>query len=149
MSELPFILHKDHKRNTRKRWKQIGIHFVDDEHFEYIYNIYIRETNCDICNKLFLTSIDRQLDHDHETGDVRNILCNRCNSVRKDAKRDGSNTGEEHIYKVKNKEYKTGYCFRIIIRRDGKAVICASRTTLERAIICRDEFIKNNPEIYT
>ena len=149
MSELPFILHKDHKRNTRKRWTRIGMNFRDYGHFEFVYYEYIHATNCELCDKTFIKSIDRQLDHNHETGYIRNILCNRCNSVKKDAKRDGSNTGEEHIYKFKDKSYKSGFVFRIKIMRDRKTIICASRTTLELAIICRDEFIKNNPEIYT
>ena len=65
MSELPFPLREYHKREMKALWKHRGIIFVDDEHFEYIYNEYIHATNCDLCNKQFLKSTDRQLDHDH------------------------------------------------------------------------------------
>jgi hypothetical protein len=146
---LPFPLYKRHKYLKRWDWERLGIIFLDDYHFEYIYNEYIRATNCDLCNKLFTKSRDRHLDHDHETGEIRNIVCNKCNCIRKDNKAYRNNTGEQNISKIKHKKYKTGYCFRIQIIRDGKYVLITKRKTLEEAIICRDEFIKNNPGIYT
>ena len=103
-----------------------------------------------ICNKLFLNTRDRQLDHNHITGEIRNIVCCKCNLRRKDNKiRCDNNTGEDYINKHRNKQYKTGYCFRFRIRRDKKTIISTSRKTLEEAIIVRDKFIKNNPEIFT
>ena len=149
MSTLPFPLRKKHKTDKRWDWKRRGMIFVDDAHFEYIYNEYIHETHCDLCNKLFTKSQDRQLDHDHETGEIRNIVCNKCNQHRKDYNRKKTNTGYDNIRKVKDTQYKTGYCFAIQIFRDGKYIINTKRNTLEKAIICRDEFIKNNPGIYT
>ena len=147
---LPFELYPRHKYFCRTRWENYGIIFVDDEHFEYIYNIYIHATHCDLCNKQFLKSRDRQLDHCYETGDPRNIVCNRCNSLRKDNKLQSNNkTGERDISKCKNKEYTSGYCFYIRIRRDGKDILLKRRKTLEEAIKCRDDFIAANPGIYT
>jgi len=148
MDNLPFELSKHHKSQTRYRWTRYGMNFIDKEHFEYIYNEYIHATNCDLCNKLFPKSQDRQLDHCHNTGDPRNIVCCRCNSIRNDTKKQ-TNTGEDNIYKCKHKEYKTGYCFRIQIIRNYTSVFVTSRKTLEEAIKCRDDFLKNNPGIYT
>tara|TARA_R110002012_G_scaffold9610_1_gene44220 strand:+ start:120 stop:566 length:447 start_codon:yes stop_codon:yes gene_type:complete len=148
MAELPFELHKKHKAKMRDKWKSRGMK-IDHDDFDYVYNEYIHATNCELCNKLFTKSIDRQLDHDHNTGEVRNIVCNKCNSVRKDNKKKQTNTGYDYISKIKDKKYKTGYCFRFRISRDGKNVISTSRKTLEEAIICRDEFIANHPEIFT
>ena len=149
MSEFPFELYKYHKINMRNCWKKRGMIFVDEEHYDYIYKEYIRATNCDLCSKLFTNSRDRCLDHDHNTGDPRNIVCQRCNRNRKDTKLQKTNTGEDHITKCKNKRYKNGYCFYIHITRDGKHILSTTRKTLEKAIKCRDEFRKAHPEIYT
>ena len=149
MCDLPFVLSKYHKCRKRYSWKRYGIIFQDEEHFDYIYNIYIRETNCDLCNKLFITSRDRQLDHCHLMGDPRNIVCCHCNLIRKDNKKKPTNTGKDHIHKRKDKNYKTGYCFQIQFVRDGKKIINTKRKTLEDAILCRDKFMDANPGTYT
>tara|TARA_R110000796_G_scaffold7826_1_gene26437 strand:- start:57 stop:503 length:447 start_codon:yes stop_codon:yes gene_type:complete len=148
MAELPFELHKDHKYRTKSGWKSRGMK-IDPDDFDYVYNEYIYATNCELCNKLFPNSKDRQLDHDHNTGEVRNIVCCKCNLCKKDNKKKLTNTGYDNISKLKNKRYKTGYFFQIRIRRDDKYIIAARRKSLEEAIICRDEFIANHPEIFT
>jgi len=84
MAELPFPLYKYHKRCSRQNWTNRGIIFVDDEHFEYVYNEYIRATHCDLCDTLFPISRDRQLDYDRENGDPRNIVCQYCNMIKID-----------------------------------------------------------------
>jgi hypothetical protein len=145
---LPFELKKYHKSSKKADWKYCGMIFRDDGHFNYVYNKYIHATNCELCNKLFLNSKNRHLDHDHNTGEVRNIVCQKCNRHKKDNK-SISNTGEKFIFKRKSKEYKTGYCFGIQIVRDEKNILNTKRKTLEEAIICRDEFLKNNPEIFS
>ena len=149
MSELPFPLYKDHKYFTKKNWERYGIMFRDDGHFEFVYYEYIRATNCELCNKLFTKSNDRQLDHNHITCDPRNIVCNKCNQHKKDNKKKPTNTGYDYISKCKDKNYKTGYSFRIRIVRDEKYIIATQRKSLEEAIIVRDEFLAKHPEIYT
>jgi hypothetical protein len=148
MTSLPFELHKDHKDQRKANWKRSGMK-IDPDDFDYVYNEYIHATNCDLCNKLFTKSIDRQLDHDHNTGEVRNIVCNKCNCHRKDNKKKKNNTGEDYISKCNDAKMKLGYKFQIRIMRDGKRIVITTRTTLEKAIICRDEFIANHPEIFT
>tara|TARA_R110000850_G_C9747948_1_gene445089 strand:- start:54 stop:503 length:450 start_codon:yes stop_codon:yes gene_type:complete len=149
MSELPFPLAKDHKSKMRCKWKKRGMIFRDDGHFEFVYYEYIRATKCELCNKLFPNSINRQLDHDHNTGDPRNIVCCKCNLRKKDNKKIPTNTGYDYIHKRKDKNYKTGYCFRIKIVRDEQNIINTTRKSLEEAIIVRDEFLAAHPEIYT
>lgn len=146
---LPFPLHTDHKKRIKALWKSRGIIFMDDEYFEYVYNEYIQATNCDLCNIEFPNSQNRHLDHDHITGEIRNIVCLKCNIHKKEIKYKLTNTGEEHISKCNDKNSKTGYCFQIRIFRDGKHIIRTHRNTLEKAIICRDEFIEAHPEIYS
>ena len=146
---LPFELYECHKTKCRNNWEKLGIIFQDDKHYDYVYNEYIHATNCDLCNKLFLNTRDRCLDHDHTTGEIRNVVCQRCNLIRKDIKKQKTNTGEYHIYKSKNKNSKTGYYFKIKFIRDGKYILDTTRKTLEEAIIVRDDFIAAHPEIYS
>ena len=60
-------------------WKVRG---VIDEDFDALYEYFITQTNCWICDKVYNKDIkmDRRcLDHNHDTGEVRYICCNYCN----------------------------------------------------------------------
>lgn len=62
-------------------WKKMGV-VCDD--FDGLYEHYKNATHCDICNvELSIekksTNNKKCLDHDHETGEFRWVLCFNCN----------------------------------------------------------------------
>ena len=67
------------KSQRIKNWKQKGI--IHDD-FDTVYDNYINTKECDVC-KVELTEGRgkncRNLDHYHETGKIRGIICKKCN----------------------------------------------------------------------
>ena len=57
-----------YKNRTITNWKRIGVIY---DNYEELFDIYNNETHCWICNKEFDKRINRHLDHDHDTGEVR------------------------------------------------------------------------------
>ena len=64
-------------------WKFMGIKLKDNEDWLSIYYYYKSLDNCEVCERKFKSSKDRQLDHDHQTGYIRDIVCNSCNQKRR------------------------------------------------------------------
>ena len=72
-------------KNSRiNRWKSFGVKCDD---FNNLYEHYINTNNCEECNINLIEgnygSNKRVLDHNHETGLFRNVLCHNCNIQRK------------------------------------------------------------------
>ncbi len=71
------------KSKTISRWKDRGI--IDND-YDKLYDYYINCNNCEKCNIELCSgnmgSNKRCLDHDHETGLFRYVLCNTCNYER-------------------------------------------------------------------
>ena len=66
-------------------WKHKG---VICENFDDLYDYFINCKNCEQCNieltvDRYTAATTRCLDHCHETGEFRNVLCNFCNIKRR------------------------------------------------------------------
>ena len=74
------------KKSRRiSEWKRMGVECDD---WDVLYEYFINCKNCEECNiELTVdkrtTPTTRCLDHDHETNQFRNVVCNRCNLKRK------------------------------------------------------------------
>ncbi len=58
------------------KWKHRGL--IHDNYNE-LYDNYLNTNKCDVCKYVFDKSNWRCLDHDHDTGLFRQILCHKCN----------------------------------------------------------------------
>tara|TARA_R110001632_G_scaffold153415_1_gene271262 strand:- start:628 stop:1071 length:444 start_codon:yes stop_codon:yes gene_type:complete len=118
--ELPFKLAKYHKPKTLWNWKREGL-IESDEQIEFIYTDYIYGIHCDLCGEFYKNTLDRQMEHCHETGEFRNIVCRSCNQRKADIKIQSNNTsGFVGIYKHKSKNCKQGYIWRFLATINGK-----------------------------
>tara|TARA_R110001592_G_scaffold84909_1_gene250894 strand:- start:160 stop:588 length:429 start_codon:yes stop_codon:yes gene_type:complete len=66
------------KSNFISNWKTKG---VKNDDFNSLYEYYLNCKFCEEC-KVDLTLCKKCLDHDHETGKFRNVICSRCNIKR-------------------------------------------------------------------
>tara|TARA_R110001606_G_scaffold330851_1_gene478580 strand:+ start:3459 stop:3881 length:423 start_codon:yes stop_codon:yes gene_type:complete len=100
--ELPFPLPKYHRSDTKRNWKRRGLVFENDLAFSIVYKRYIFTRQCELCHKTFIKSNDRQMDHDHDTGKFRNIVCRKCNLRKADRKNSNNTSGYKGIDSVKS-----------------------------------------------
>jgi hypothetical protein len=139
---LPFELNKNHKKWMKDNWRyKYKMKFTDEDFELFIYPEYIKATHCDLCYSEFKTVRDRELDHNHNTGEIRNILCRSCNERKKDKKPQKNNKlGEKYISPKYNKKYKNGiiYVFSVNKKQIKMSI------ELDYLIKFRDDWLKEN-----
>jgi hypothetical protein len=75
---------KGKKSNRIGNWKTYGVVHPD---FDELYEKYINTEHCELCSVKLTedkrtTHTTRCLDHCHETGEFRNVVCHSCNVKR-------------------------------------------------------------------
>ena len=73
-----------YKKSSRiSDWKRYG---VKHEDFNSLYDYYLNVEFCEQCNVELVEGVlganKKCLDHDHTTGEFRNVICQRCNIRR-------------------------------------------------------------------
>lgn len=48
---------------------------------EFAWRLYRQSFHCQICTRRLEANRDTHVDHNHETGEVRGLLCNGCNTA--------------------------------------------------------------------
>ena len=87
------------KSITIYNWKRSGL--IGD--YEVIYNRYLNTTHCDLCNIELCGgnkgNNKKVMEHDHNTGEFRNVVCHKCNQNKIDRKKKKDNTtGYKNVY---------------------------------------------------
>ena len=143
--ELPFEVAKYHKTYTKSSWKKNGL-IVSEEDFESLYYMYIYATQCELCDKEFPNTRDRQMEHNHSNGEFRNIVCRSCNQLKSDVKINSNNkTGYKGICKGITKRCKQGFIWRFEAYIDGKKKQIKTSVDKEKLIEFADKWkIDNN-----
>ena len=142
MSDLPFKISEKHKIHLKACWKKRGLNM---DNFEEIYNEYIYATHCQLCNKQFEKSLDRHMDHCHETGEFRNIVCNSCNQLKADRKLQSNNTsGYKGINKKMDKTMKQGFIWEFKVNIDGKNKVIKMSGDLDKLVEFAEKWKKEN-----
>ena len=126
-----------HKSYTICNWKRSGVIYHD---FDSLYEIYIKTMECGHCKKEFKNKIDRCLDHDHETGLFRKIVCHRCNANDNYLRFPDGYTEDDR--KEYEKEYKEKN--RDKIKKYQKEYSSKNRDKIKEYL---KEYHKNNKEI--
>ena len=141
MNELPFELKPYHKIRTKATWNFRGL-LMDN--FEEIYQKYIHATNCDLCGKEFTKSIDRQMDHDHKTGEFRNIVCCRCNLLKSDRKQSNNTSGYIGITKHIKLDCKQGFYWRFEVKVNNKHKTIKKSVDFDKLVKFADQWKIDN-----
>ena len=140
--ELPFELYNQHKVRMKAKWKHRGL-IMDN--FEEIYQKYIYATHCELCNKEFKSTKERVMEHNHETGEFRNICCVSCNQKKADVLFTRNTlSGYKGISRQTDKGCIQGYYWYFSVTLNGKRKTIKNSTDLEFLIKFAEDWKKKN-----
>ena len=93
------------KAKTIYDWKRRGLIY---DNYDELYDVYINTMECEHCKTEFTKNNWRCLDHNHETGLFRKIVCHKCNAMDSYIKYPNGYSKQEYgkEYRQKNKEYR-------------------------------------------
>ena len=134
------------KAGTIYNWKRKGVIY---DNYDELYEVYIKTMECQHCNKAFKKSSDRCLDHDHETGLFRKIVCRGCNVLDSYIKypngysRQEYNQANKEKFKEYYQEYKQANKERIK-ERDKQKIECECGSIVRRRDITRHNRTKKH-----
>jgi len=76
----PEKYYAERRKNARKnqKWSYIKRQYNLTKD-QYFLMLDLQNSRCKICNNIFENSAKTHIDHDHNTGKVRGILCQKCN----------------------------------------------------------------------
>ena len=140
--ELPFELSKDHKKNAVSAWKHRGL--IHDD-YNALYQAYIYATNCELCQREFKNSKDRQMNRNRANGEFRNFICGSCRGKKLDVKMKSNNTsGYTGICKEMVKGSKQGFTWKFLVSIDGKRTLIKTSVDKEKLIKFADKWKIDN-----
>ena len=121
----PKIYDSPHQCSSITTWIRRGLILREGETCKGIYSFYINTDFCNQCNIKFNDEVHnekRAMDHDHNTGFFRQVICMKCNKefdVKTQKVRRESKTGHKWITPTitKNKSGNISVSFRY--RREG------------------------------
>lgn len=141
---MKFNVGINHRAVSKNNWKQRGLK-CDDLEFEIIYNKYINAEYCELCDKEFLSTLDRQMEHNHETGYFRNVCCRSCNMLKSDVKMKKNNSsGFCGISYETRRTCKQGFTWKFEAYINGKKRSIKRNNNLDQLIEFATEWKLNN-----
>lgn len=110
------------KALTLSNWKRRGLICREGETYDDIYNHVMSVNNCELCDIKLSSGASRYdcrcMDHNHETGYFRQVLCMRCNHDF-DRKQQKTKTGHRWINTGITKNKNGNICVSFRYRRKG------------------------------
>ena len=96
------------KSGTIWHWKKSGLIY---DNYDELYEVYINTMQCEHCQTEFTKNNRRCLDHDHESGLFRKIVCHKCNVWDSYIKYPAGYSRKEYQqeYRQKNKDKLSEY----------------------------------------
>ena len=124
------------KSNTINDWKCQGLKETK-EFMNQIYEEYLNSEECQLCGEPYSKHNRKEMEHNHETGEFRNIVCKRCNCWKTDKA-----VKNIHWCKDRNKHV-------VKIFRNYKNVLQKHCETEEACKEVLNQFILDNPHYFT